>query len=710
MTKTAADRLTLLALIVALAIVFARGTILEAVRPAGGSGPDPQTAPAGPGAPTGLTLDLIAALPALLLLARRVARPDESARSSLACILAAAVAAWVAASALWADDKFAAVVQAAHLAAAFSLLWAASQCVTTPRRAKLIAAAAFGFLLLQIINAIQWRFVEMPATLRLFQQHKPEILAANGWKPGDFLARQYEAKLKSREMLGFTSSSNSFAAVLVMLMGVSTGLIIQKFADRRRAAAAALTLGLAAGIWILCYTQSKAALVTPILTAILLLLTWRLANFAAARPTASYFTVAAVILAAIAAVIAYGLRAHTLPGASLNFRWRYWVASWRLFLDHPLLGVGWNNFAAHYLHYRLPEAAEEILDPHDFLIRFLTETGLIGALLATAWIARLWWELTRGPHATASMSDSADIRTLAWAILAGLALTLLAGIDFQQSWDFVFTQLCNDAMLFGALLVGAWAASLNLDGRPAPWVLYAMLASLAAFLIHNLIEFSLFEPGPMFLFALIAGSALGMRRQKHATTRPKAAAFLIAAAAVWLAVAFFLVLPIARAQALADLGDQEMRAGRFPMAHSDYLQASDWCGYNGDYPYRAAIAEAWRPGSDSSVVRDLLEAAIQTDPSAVRYYLSLAQLQTQLGDKDAARGAYDTALALNPNEVSIHLDYAESLMHLGLPAQAAAQCRLARKFNDLLPPDEPKRIDDSIIEARLAAALTQKNP
>jgi hypothetical protein len=168
-------------------------------------------------------------------------------------------------------------------------------------------------------------------------------------------------------------------------------------------------------------------------------------------------------------------------------------------------------------------------------------------------------------------------------------------------------------------------------------VLYATLASLVAFMVHNLIEFSLFEPGPMFLFALLAGSALGMRSRKVKTSRKAAIAWMAGAAAVWVAAAFLLVLPMVRAQAMADQGDDDMRAGRFPLAQEDYLEAADWCGFNGDYPYRAALAEAYRNGSDSSAVRELLHAAIRADPAAVRYYLTRANLETQLRDADGAR-------------------------------------------------------------------------
>ncbi len=45
------------------------------------------------------------------------------------------------------------------------------------------------------------------------------------------------------------------------------------------------------------------------------------------------------------------------------------------------LGVGPGNFAAPYLRYKLPEASEEILDPHNLFLE-VWATGGFWALLA----------------------------------------------------------------------------------------------------------------------------------------------------------------------------------------------------------------------------------------------------------------------------------------------------------------------------------------
>ena len=57
-----------------------------------------------------------------------------------------------------------------------------------------------------------------------------------------------------------------------------------------------------------------------------------------------------------------------------------WISSWHMFKDHPLVGVGPNNFAVVYQsNYILPEAKEPDLGhAHNNFIQMLAETGIIG--------------------------------------------------------------------------------------------------------------------------------------------------------------------------------------------------------------------------------------------------------------------------------------------------------------------------------------------
>jgi|GEM_PF-729736 len=747
------------ALIVALAVVVARATMLESLREPFGPNSPLNSHGAGPG--TGLLLDLLCCAPALLVLLRRVVVRDEvvtrgaiagsiknakdphpnplpeyrergnegtsdcAVTRSWACRLGLGLGILALASTLWASDQFGAMVSAAHFFSAMTLIWAAAQIVTTWQRFRLVAAVCAGLLAVCIVQAVMWRFVEMPATLANFEHNRVEFLRQMGWQPGDFAARQFENKIKNMEMLGFDASANSFAALMVLLLGVTAGLIIQRAKDGQPRAAAGMAALIPLTGWILFYTQSKAAFFTPLIIGVILTVIWKFRAGLAEHSLRLFGMAGIVVLIGTAATIGYGIAFGRLPTASLFFRWRYWVAAARMHMAFPFLGVGWNNFGAHYLQYRLTDAAEEVQDPHNFVLRFITELGMIGGMLAIAWLGRLWWEMTvkaKPNHANDPLRG-----TIGWIALiagAGMLLALVAASDFSQGLDAVVMEVLKRLLFFCVLmLVGSLAAiasvrDMRIDSRPAEWVLYAALASLAAFFIHNLIEFSLFETGPLMVFAMVAGSAIGMRNrgtERRGTEGLRVQGFkgwpmarVGVAGLLWIAAAVFLAIPAAIAQSLASDGDDLVRAGHIDDAEVDYQRAAEWVPFNADYFYRAAMALAYKPRrgmSDRQVILGLINEAIARDPTNVAYPLSRARMEAETGDASAAKADFTRALDLNPNEVSIRLDFGQALLGLHEPAEAAKEFDLALKYNSMLPEAEPKRMNEGSLRGQWAAAL-----
>ena len=73
-----------------------------------------------------------------------------------------------------------------------------------------------------------------------------------------------------------------------------------------------------------------------------------------------------------------GLDRQVLTEASKSLRYRieYWRASVSMMADHPWLGCGPGNFKQYYTQYKLPEASEEVADPHNFLLEVGATAGL----------------------------------------------------------------------------------------------------------------------------------------------------------------------------------------------------------------------------------------------------------------------------------------------------------------------------------------------
>jgi tetratricopeptide (TPR) repeat protein len=711
-------RLTTAAFIIALALVAARAMMIEFMRDPFPVVPDVPSAPLSAGPATTLVLNLLAWIPALLVLVRATVDRSFRIRWHLSHLPLAALALWIAASVLWAGgDRFAAAIGASTLASAFVLLWAMTQLCDGWRRLRIVAGIAFGLLLVYIAQAAIYRYVEWPVLVETWQEQREDFLQQRGWTEGDFHAQQFERKILAGEMVGFSASANTFAAMLVLLGVISAGVAVQRLASRDEPLwpiIVLLSMPLAA--WAIWHTQSRTALLTPFIAAGILLLVRMLRPHLARRPRLFYSIALVLIALAAAAVIGHGLRHGTLVHETLTFRWHYWTASFHLFRDYWLTGVGWNNFGQHYLAYRLPQAPEEIKDPHNFIVRFFTEAGLVGGFLLLAWLLRLWWELSRPilPPADPEprvASDGAARGSLAFLLLiaaAAVILNILAALDLSLPLIELSIDLLRRG-LFLCLLMGGLAVVCMrstqeqwTDARPGPWILYALLAALGVFFVHNLIDFAMFENGPMFAFALLIGSALGIRTEAGPEVRdavpprppiPIIITALAVLALLWLAMVFGLLIPTAAAESAAHRADDHIRDRRFFDAAAELDRAHQALPINADYAYRAARALAFAQAPPQRV-RDMLARAIASDPLAVEHYLMRARYDLSLPETDARQviADYERALQLNPNDVPMRLEYAEALQTLGRTEDALHQYRLALHYNDQLHPHEPKRL------------------
>lgn len=69
------------------------------------------------------------------------------------------------------------------------------------------------------------------------------------------------------------------------------------------------------------------------------------------------------------------------------------IIAYRMFLDHPLLGVGYNNYAANYLSYSSRVGIDrrfEERDAHSMYLEVAAETGIIGVMAFSAMIVALF--------------------------------------------------------------------------------------------------------------------------------------------------------------------------------------------------------------------------------------------------------------------------------------------------------------------------------
>lgn len=725
--------LTRLAFLLAVAVVCARAMMSEAIRDIAVPQPGFEAAPRIAGPATSLFLDLLLCIPALLVLLRRVLDNQYILRFAPSHVLMGALALWTLASIAWATDRFATLVASINFAAALALLWAMTQLVRSPLRMRLVTAAVVGLLLVHIAHGINRRIEQAEQVRQWKDPTSPNSRVAymlkNRLNPDDFAFTQFERKLLSGELAGFSNSPNTYAAILVLMAVVTLGVIAQRLADRAALLPTMLLAAILAGCtYVLLHTHSRIAFVTPLLAIAILLILWRFHPWITARSRALYFAAVIAFFLAVAAVVGHGLYHGELPDKSLTYRWYYWSGAAKIVQQHPLLGVGWQNFALFYPEVRSPLAVEEVKDPHNFLVRSFAELGMIGGLLMIAWMLRLWWELTR-PIAPPAQEPPTQAQALAW--LAGLpllaaALNAILSIDWDYpntSW--VFLQAMASAAFALLLTIGIAVAGMQslrpvaIDVRPAPWILRGLLISAGIFLLHNLIDFSLFEPGPMGVFAMITGAALGARQPSAAGQRkrtPLAIAAFSAAVVAWVVIALIAWLPTMLAEMSAARGDQLIASAAptpglppdpasLDAALQRYRSATKSQSLNGDYAFRAALAIMHADGAPGAI-RAHLDSAIAANPRESAYHVTRATFELRQPNPDAEiiRRAFQRALELNPRKISLRLEYAQALRQLGDTAAAIDQEQLALRHDAELPPDEPRRLSPArraAIEKRL---------
>jgi O-antigen ligase len=723
-----AEWLTQIAFVLALGLALARATIGDFSRAA--SEPLGSDSPRGAGAAAQVGLDLLCCLPALLVLARRLSDRAYVLRGAWSAVLLAGVAAWALASGLWAADKYAALVGAAHWVAAAAMLWAAAQLVRSWLRLRMVAALALGLLLACFTHSMFHQFVDLPDTKAHWEKNKAQILADRGLANDPFLAKQFENRVLAGELMGFFVSSNSMGAVVVLLLTVSAGLGVQRILDDRSDHVGyGLLIVVPLAAWMLLKTGSRTALATPLLAGALLAVAWRTRGRLAERSKTAFWAGVGVVALGAAAVVGHGLFHGTLFHESMTFRWRYWVGAARVFAHHPVLGVGWENFGWYYPSARLAEAAEEVKDPHNFVVRFAAELGAVGLLLALAWLGRLAWEVTR-PVAPTAVAVNAGaytgpraIRGLAAIALVALAINVACSIDFQADWGFVVFEILRRVTMFGVLLIGASVAAVRsleapeLDGRPAPLLLYGLLVALAVFLLHNLVDFSLFEPGPLTLFAFLAGAVLGVRIPSVAGKRKRTAAVAVTlgvSVLAWMIMMGLLFTPLWSADDAAHQANFALRTRRPNEAIRLLTEARRYMPLNADYAFREAQVMMTTADAYAPEALKRLDAAIRANPMAAEYPLARARFLSRGPDARSSReqikADYRRVLQLDPADATLRAEYADTLLGLGAPedrAEARKQYEEALASNDRLRPEEPKRRNFENRAADIRAKLDQ---
>ncbi len=197
--------------------------------------------------------------------------------------------------------------------------------------------------------------------------------------------------------------------------------------------------------------------------------------------TIAAITVALAAMALVSLALMAGLidqQVISEAPKSLKYRLEYWAATSRMIVDHIWLGCGPGNFRPNYLHYKLPGASEEILDPHNLLLDVWANAGVVawaGLLALLIWGVRTGWRAVvaeTNPNAL-----ERPLPLLRWSegvqsALAGPALILIEQVTFGD-----YAQGRMWFFLIAAPFVGGWVTSLSGGLKQAPiWAAWIALS------------------------------------------------------------------------------------------------------------------------------------------------------------------------------------------------------------------------------------------
>ncbi len=701
------EKLSAIALTLAMSLVLARGMLLEVIREAFSVTPGQDLVLRAPAAATSVVLDLLCYLPALIVCARAVFDERFKLRWSASVAFLAGLGVLAIASIFWSADRFAAGVSSSRLLAGAVILWSIIQTVRSWASFRMFCGLLVGLLAVNILQGLIYVNMDLPQLQEQWQQTREQIFAQQNIEPGSFRAMQLERKVLGGELMGFNASPNSLAALVVMtVMIVAGGLSLRLGARQYCMMVLPLLLLVGAG-WMIWRTDSKTAFLSPIVGVVLMVAGWKLRGLLANWRRAALAGGIVAVLLGWAAVVCHAMYHGTLLHRSLTFRWHYWLGSWQVWLENLWLGVGWENFGLYYLQHRLWIAPEEIRDPHNMFVRFATELGIVGLLLACGWVVSIFCESTAPILSGKPEREerSQGVGQIIWIAALAAVISTIAQTDFRQEGALILEAFRRGVFAFAIIVAGSMFCArdhreMRIDGRPAELLLFAVLAGIAIFLLHNQIDFALFEGGPFFAFLAAVGALIGMRLtlREQAVESSGAGAGLVSGAVVaagLIGVTVLIAVPVVMGEDSARRADDEVAAGRFVSAanllEQGYSQ-SQWLR-NSDYLLRKAKAMLWNRERPAQVL-SVLKRAAEANPRNISVRLAMADLLLEMDSRTESRVQYMQAVALNPADIGLRLDVARAMERMNARAEALSNYQAALQINARLPEDEPERLTD----------------
>ncbi|MFO0896761.1 MAG: O-antigen ligase family protein [Pirellulales bacterium] len=375
------------------------------------------------------------------------------------------------------------------------------QTLSRPPLARAAVAVGVGagvFLAAYAFYQFGW---ELPWTRAEYARAPEEMLKEVGISapPGSPERFLFEQRLASLEPVATFALTNSLAGYLVAWAVAALGAGVVTALARRPPTAWIAPLAAAAVMGLgLVLTKSRSGYLAGLASAGILAVYSAARGWPLRRAAGAGLGIllgGAVVLAGLGWLGAIDLKLLTEARKSLGYRLEYWESTAALIADHPWLGVGPGNFQANYPRYKLPQASENIADPHNLLFEVGATAGLPALAMLVAALAAVGWSVVRARGTKLdTVPEPVDPR---WVVLGG-------AVGFAASWLLgPWTEVPPSLRL---CLVGGLAIS-GVGALHGPWIVNGRFPSGAALLAAGALALNL-QAGGALAFPSLSGSLL----------------------------------------------------------------------------------------------------------------------------------------------------------------------------------------------------------
>lgn len=608
-------------------------------------------------------------------------------------------------------------------------------------RVAILLGALTASGLTSALRCVIFTTIEHPETVAQYMEERETFWGRQNVPLDDPRVDLYERRLKAGEASGFIPYSNVQGSFLMLIGLVTLGLAdVVRRARALRVVMILLALLLLASIWM---TGSLGAGLAGI-AGLVLYVVLRLRRDRIERSWRRCLVIGwGLVVGMTGLVFLYGYARGGLPGESLQYRWNYWTVTADIIAESPWWGVGAANFDRAYLKHKPPQFPEEVANPHNFVLHIASEWGIVGGLglvlalaggsIVAARRGAISGHVGQGTSAESEPDGHSLSRGIAGvALLFLFARLCLIGLSVSAD-DAGIAYVFFDVACYGLAWVVSFAA--------VTWIVYhfgdrvgqrdrlACFCGVAAFLLHNVIEFSLFYPGTLAAFAGVAALLLRPERMQEDKDAVRGSHWIVASIALVGLVAQVILVcrPVALANGhirtllsanhrfaslreAAEAHDLAIRDDPYDPAPSiHYAQYLAIHGLNDPHQRKLLMDAA-----------DVLEEAERRDPLGLGIYQFKRQLLWEVCKLEPDRAiltraldAAGKAIRVYPSSPDEHLARAEILgwaaqewNDSGFAVRAMEEYRIALALNEARAPGELRRWTQRIVDS-IAAQMAE---